>query len=102
MKETTNFDTDTLRQLADFFSAFADPTRLKIISTLMDQRELCVKDISAHVDVSESAISHQLKTLRLMRLIAARQEGRQVFYHLDDNHIEAILAAGISHIGESQ
>lgn len=89
----------TLR-LAEFFSAFADPSRVKIIAALKAAGELCVKELAQVAGSSESAISHQLKLLRLMRLIKARHEGRLVYYRLDDDHIHDILAAGLDHIEE--
>jgi DNA-binding transcriptional ArsR family regulator len=92
----------TSAKLAEFYSAFADPGRIRIISALKAAGELCVKDIARVTAASESAISHQLKTLRLMRLVAARNEGRRTFYRLDDNHIHDILQAGMSHISEAE
>ena len=89
-----------LYRLTDFFSAFADSTRIKIISALLTAGELSVGEIARIVGTSESAVSHQPKTLRLLRLIAYRNEGRKVFYHLDDSHIEEILHAGLEHVIE--
>lgn len=87
-------------RLAEFFSAFADQSRLKIITALKAAGELCVKELAQVTGSSESAISHQLKLLRLMRLIKARHQGRLVYYRLDDDHIHDILAAGLNHIEE--
>jgi DNA-binding transcriptional ArsR family regulator len=91
---------ETVARLAEFFSAFADPGRVRIVIALRAAGELCVRDLAAVVGSSESAISHQLKILRLMRLIAARNDGRLVYYRLDDDHIHDILNAGAKHIGE--
>ena len=88
-------------RLAEFYSAFADSGRIKIILALQDKGELCVKDLAEAVGGSESAISHQLKNLRLMRLVAPRQDGRRVYYRLDDDHIKEIIRAGRDHIEET-
>lgn len=93
-------DDESCARLAEFYSAFADSGRIKIISALKAAGELCVKDIAQVTGSSESAISHQLKTLRLMRLVTSRSEGRSVIYRLDDDHIYDILRAGADHIGE--
>jgi ArsR family transcriptional regulator len=83
--------------VAEFFSAFSDTTRLRIISILL-AGEINVKEISNLVRISESAASHQLRNLRLMRLVKTRKKGRQVFYSLDDIHIKDIFQAGVSHV----
>ena len=86
--------------LADFFSAFADRTRLRIISALLATGELSVGQLARLAGTSESAASHQLKLLRLLRLITFRSAGRMSLYHLDDAHIGEILRAGLEHVGE--
>jgi DNA-binding transcriptional ArsR family regulator len=93
-------DEESCARLAEFYSAFADSSRIKIISALKAAGELCVKDIAQITGSSESAISHQLKILRLMRLVTSRNEGRSVIYRLDDDHIYDILRAGADHIRE--
>lgn len=85
--------------LASLFKMYADPTRLKILSVLFE-RELCVCDIAYVLDMSHSAISHQLATLRANRIIKARKEGKNVYYSLDDAHIQLIFNNGLSHIRE--
>jgi len=75
---------------------FADATRLKILCLLRDQ-EACVHDIVDMLDVSQSAVSHQLRTLRDARLVRARREGRHVYYRLADAHVEEMLANALSH-----
>jgi ArsR family transcriptional regulator, lead/cadmium/zinc/bismuth-responsive transcriptional repressor len=84
-------------QVAEFFSAFSDTSRVRIISALKDC-EKNVGAIAAAVNMSESAVSHQLRGLRQMRLVRARKEGRQVFYCLDDDHITEIFQTGIDHV----
>lgn len=95
-------DEQTVERLSDFYSAFADKTRIRIISALQAAGELAVTELSEIVGSSESAISHQLKLLRLLRLVASRSEGRRVFYRLDDSHIDDILSAGLAHVSEEE
>jgi len=87
-------------QVAEFFSAFSDKSRVRILSALQNC-EMSVGDIASAVDLSESAVSHQLRGLRQMRLVKARKEGRQVFYCLDDDHIAAIFQTGLDHVRHS-
>ena len=82
--------------LADLFGALSDANRLRIISTLL-VGECSVGEIAARVELSESAVSHQLAGLRQMRLVRARKEGRQVFYALDDDHIARLYLLGLEH-----
>ena len=84
-------------QVADFFSAFSDTSRVRIISALANC-EMNVGAIAEAVGISESAVSHQLRGLRQLRLVRARKEGRQVFYCLDDDHITHIFQSGLDHI----
>ncbi|HOX29321.1 MAG TPA: metalloregulator ArsR/SmtB family transcription factor [bacterium] len=86
-------------RLADTFKALDDPTRVKILYAL-SLNELCVCDISALLDVSESAVSHQLRVLRNMRLVKFRKEGRIVYYSLCDDHILALISQGLEHVNE--
>jgi ArsR family transcriptional regulator, lead/cadmium/zinc/bismuth-responsive transcriptional repressor len=92
-------DSDTLGRLAEFFKAIADPGRIKIIYALF-AAELCVCDLSAAVGMSPSAVSHQLKSLRMLKLVKHRREGQMVYYSLDDKHVVTILAQGLEHIRE--
>ena len=82
--------------LADLFGALSDANRLRIISTLLDG-ECSVGEIAARVELSESAVSHQLRGLRQMRLVRARKLGRQVFYAVDDDHIARLYRLGLEH-----
>ncbi|MEZ5344412.1 MAG: metalloregulator ArsR/SmtB family transcription factor [Pyrinomonadaceae bacterium] len=88
---------DDGEELARTFGALADPTRVRIISALLET-ELCVCDISALLKVSQSAISHQLRQLRDMRLVRSRKEGRIVYYTLDDEHISELFLLGSEHL----
>jgi len=83
--------------LAELFSALSDPTRLAIISTLLE-REMSVGEIAKGIGISESAVSHQLRGLRQMRLVRPRKEGRQVFYCLDDDHVARLFQLGLDHV----
>lgn len=88
-----------LEGLAEFFKMFADATRIKILMAL-SQSELCVCDIATLLQMGQSAISHQLRTLKQMRLVKSRRDGKTMFYSLADGHIETILAQGMEHIEE--
>jgi len=84
-------------RLADTFKALADPTRVRIISILA-HTELCVCDLSATLGMSQSAVSHQLRLMRQMRLVKHRKAGRMVYYSLDDDHIKDLFQRGLEHI----
>lgn len=90
---------EELFDLADFFKVFGDTTRIKILYVL-SRSEMCVCDIASLLQMSQSAISHQLRVLKQMRLVKFRREGKTVFYSLADGHIETILAQGMEHIEE--
>ncbi len=85
------------RALADTFQALADPTRAKIVYSLL-YRELCTCDLAAIVDISESAVSQHLNVLKRLRLIRGRREGKIVYHSLDDAHINTLLAVCLEHI----
>ena len=87
----------TSTHLADLFTALSDPTRLRIISVLLEG-EMNVGDIAAQLEMSESAVSHQLRGLRQMRLVRGRKNGRQVYYTLDDDHVAKLYRLGLDHV----
>jgi ArsR family transcriptional regulator len=87
----------TSSHLADLFSALSDPTRLRIISVLLEN-ERNVGDIADQLKMSESAVSHQLRGLRQMKLVRSRKHGRQVYYALDDDHVTKLYLLGLDHI----
>ena len=89
----------TVAALADTFRVLGDPTRVRILDAL-STGELCVCDIAALVELSESAVSHQLRLLRSMRLVRARRAGRLVFYALDDQHIIELFQQALTHVEE--
>ena len=87
----------TSTHLADLFSALSDPTRLRIISILLDS-EMNVGDLASQLAMTESAVSHQLRGLRQLRLVRSRKDGRQVFYALDDDHGAKLDRLGLEHV----
>jgi ArsR family transcriptional regulator, lead/cadmium/zinc/bismuth-responsive transcriptional repressor len=92
-------DTATVDALADTFRILGDPTRLRIVDALA-QGELCVHELSDTVGISESAVSHQLRLMRTMRIVRGRREGRCVYYTLDDQHILDLFQQGLRHVTE--
>lgn len=90
---------DAVQGLADTFSALGDPTRVRILDAL-SHGELCVCDLAAVLGLSQSAVSHQLRLLRGMRLVRPRRDGRIVFYSLDDQHIMSIFKQTLQHVEE--
>lgn len=89
----------TLGDMAELFKLFGDPTRLKILISL-SQQELCVCDLAALIEMSQSAVSHQLRLLKQSRLVKSRREGKSVFYCLADDHVHTLLAQCMEHIFE--
>ena len=85
--------------LAETFAALADPTRVRLISALFPG-ELCVCDLAAVLGMSQSAVSHQLRFLRGLRIVRARKEGRVVYYALADDHIRDLFSRGLEHSEE--
>lgn len=92
-------DEELLYDLAELFKTFGDTTRIKILYALMSS-ELCVCDIAELAGASQSAISHQLRILKQMRLVKFRREGKSVMYALADDHVHSMLAQGMTHICE--
>lgn len=89
----------TLKDLADFYKVFSDPTRVKILCVLLET-EMCVCDLAELLKMTQSAISHQLRMLKQMKLVKNRREGKTVFYSLADDHIQMIISQGMEHISE--
>ncbi|MHB1356441.1 MAG: ArsR/SmtB family transcription factor [Anaerolineae bacterium] len=85
------------RRLADLYDAMADPTRVRIISMLV-ANEQSVGELAAGLEMSISAISHQLSLLRHLHIVAARRDGRRIIYRLDDEHVSLIYRLGVEHI----
>ena len=84
-------------QLAELFSALSDASRVRIISLLIES-EMSVSALAEELKMTESAVSHQLRGLRQMRLVRARKDGRQVFYTFDDDHVAKLYSMGFDHL----
>ncbi|PSB23011.1 transcriptional regulator [filamentous cyanobacterium CCP2] len=89
------------QRMAEFFSLLGDANRLRILSALAKQ-ELCVCDLAAVVKMSESAVSHQLRALRALRLVSYRKQGRNVFYYLKDSHVLNLYREVAEHLDEPE
>lgn len=92
-------DEGELYDLSDFFKVFGDSTRVKIMWAL-DESDMCVCDIAVLLNMTKSAISHQLRSLKQANLVKYRKEGKVVFYSLADDHVRAIFEKGLEHIRE--
>lgn len=88
---------DIFNKLAEFFKILGDTTRTKILFAL-DQNEMCVCDIANVLGMSKSSISHQLGTLRRSGIVKCRKVGKEVYYMLDDNHVQKVFEVGVEHI----
>ena len=91
---------EALYDLAELFKIFGDSTRVKILYALLEAEELCVCDIASLMDVTQSAVSHQLRVLKSSKLVKFRKEGKTVYYSLADDHVCRILSQGMEHICE--
>jgi len=90
-------DADLAESIASIFKSLGDPNRVRIISLLLEH-ELCVEDIAAVLNMSQSAVSHQLRTLRQLRLVRSQKTGRNVYYKLQDEHIKDLYLTTLKHI----
>ncbi|GAB1422173.1 metalloregulator ArsR/SmtB family transcription factor [Anaerolineales bacterium] len=88
---------DQAIDLAELFRAMGDANRMRIISILM-HHELCVHDMAQLLNMSQSAVSHQMRALRQMHIVKSRKDGRHVFYTLDDNHVQQLFSIGLEHV----
>ena len=89
-------DNLTLERMARTFKGLGDPTRIKILAILM-QGEVCVSDLACEVGISQSAVSHQLQTLRNLGFVSTRRDGQQIFYRIDDEHIGDLYLRAFEH-----
>ena len=92
-------DEDTLFDVAELFKIFGDSTRIRILSAL-SQAEMCVCDICSVLNMTKSAVSHQLRILRQAKLVKNRRQGKEIFYSLDDDHVLSIINLALEHIEE--
>ncbi|HHU48721.1 MAG: ArsR/SmtB family transcription factor [Caldicoprobacterales bacterium] len=90
---------ETLYDLAEFFKVFGDSTRIRILWALAES-EMCVCDIANLLNMTQSAISHQLRVLKQAALVKSRRDGKVVYYSLDDEHVQQIIDQGMTHINE--
>lgn len=88
-----------IEQLAELFRQASDPTRLRLLFTLL-RTEMCVCELAELSDISVSGISHQLRSLRSAGLVSRRKEGRHVYYRLADDHVHSLLSTGLEHVRE--
>ena len=88
---------EILEQIAELFKGFSDSTRVQILS-LLQEKERCVGEIAEAVEISQSAISHQLRLLKQMHLIKFRRDGKNLWYSLADDHVRMILKTGLEHV----
>lgn len=92
-------DEDILAELGDFFKTFGDSTRVRIVSALISG-ELCVCDIAAALDMTVSAVSHQLRVLRQAKIVRTRRDGKQIYYSIEDHHVGILFTVGLEHVRE--
>ena len=92
-------DENELYDLAELFKVFGDSTRIRILFVLFEA-EVCVCDLAEVLNMTQSAISHQLKILKQSKLVKSRREGKSIFYSLADDHVKTIIAQGMDHLNE--
>lgn len=92
-------DEETLYQLAELFKVFGDSTRIRILHAL-SENELCVQDIADNLNMTQSAISHQLRILKQAALVKFRRDGKALYYSLADDHVATIMKQGLEHVCE--
>ena len=92
-----NLKPTTIEGLTTFFKVLGDDTRLRIVMAL-SHTELCVSDLAEALAMTDSAVSHQLKTLKNAGLIKSRRDGKNIYYSLDDDHVELVLGTAIDHV----
>ena len=97
VQEYEKIDEETAARVAELFRALGDTSRVRILTTLL-QNEMNVGPLAEVVGISESAVSHHLRNLRQLHLVRARKQGRQVFYYLDDDHINELIQSGLDHV----
>ena len=92
-------DEEKLYDLAELFKVFGDSTRIRILYVLFE-KEVCVCDLAQTLNMTQSAVSHQLKILKQSKLVKARREGKSIFYSLADDHVRLIIDQGMEHVEE--
>ena len=99
IKEAITRNNELLDALADLYKVFADTTRVKILCALT-QSDMCVGEISEFLDITQSAVSHQLRTLKASSLVKSQRKGKSIVYSLADEHVRTIIDCGMEHITE--
>lgn len=99
MAKSITVTENEMDDLSQFFKIFGDPTRLKILNILIEQSK-CVGEIAESLGMEQSAVSHQLRVLKQMKLVVTSREGKQISYSLADDHISEIFTMGLEHIRE--
>ena len=94
-----NKNIEKIAEMSDFFKALSDSTRLKII-LVISEGEICVNDISAKIGMTKSAVSHQLSYLKNLRLVKSRKDGKEVYYSLDDDHVNLLIKSAWEHVND--
>lgn len=92
-------DEDDIVDISEIFNLLGDPSRMRILAALRI-KELCVGDIAAIMEISQSGVSHQLRLLKKARVIKGRREGKNIYYSLDDDHIDKMIMVALEHIHE--
>jgi len=95
--EISMLSEEVIYDIADFYKIFGDSTRIRILYALIE-KELCVGDLAQELNMSQSAVSHQLRVLRQNDLVKFRKDGKTIVYSLDDNHVTVLLQQGLEHI----
>ena len=93
-------DIDSLYDLAELFKVFGDSTRIRILYLLLESKEMCVCGIAEALEMTVSAVSHQLRVLKSANLVRFRRDGKTIYYSLADAHVCRIIAQGMEHLGE--
>ena len=101
LKKSEVLSNNTYDDLSNLFKMFADPTRVKILH-ILENKEMCVNDLADMLEVTKSAVSHQLKSLKLLNLVKYRRDGQNLYYTIADEHVEKILSTGLEHLFEEQ
>ena len=100
VKSFDKYKTNEIEDMCEFFKILGDPTRLKILLLIDNNTTMCVNDIAEKLDMTKSAVSHQLALLRQVKLISSKKEGKEVFYSLKDDHIKTVVETAFEHVTE--
>ena len=93
-----NVDEELINKLANFYKTMSDPSRMKIIYTLIKMKELCVNDLASIVKMSQTAVSYQLRILRSERIVKHYRDGKMIMYSINDDHVDDVINTTITHL----